>query len=53
MTRAAWLMLAGTWGVVVFCAARLFWLVLRTPLGDDDATASGEPSPEGDSRNGG
>ena len=31
MTRNAWLMLIGTWGVVIFFTARFFLKVLRTP----------------------
>jgi hypothetical protein len=35
MTRAAWIMLAATWAVIVTFTGRFFWPVLRTPPRDD------------------
>jgi len=31
MTASAWVMLSGTWAVIVFFAARFFFAVLRSP----------------------
>ncbi len=32
MTLPAWLMLIGTWAVIIYFTARFFLMVLRTPL---------------------
>jgi len=36
MTAGAWALLAGTWSVVIFFAARFLLLVIRRPSSPDD-----------------
>lgn len=36
MTTSAWLMLGGTWAVVLYFTTRFFLKVLRTPPSDTD-----------------
>ena len=31
MTRAAWIMLLVSWGVILFFTGKFFWMVLKKP----------------------